>query len=184
MSCSDHPTSVLTDTLETGARQIDSTFAEAGERLGAGLPLFDSLKERFSTLSRELTGEDFGRARATLGGLASDLRRLGQNLSGEIGKLQDLATHDAVVSQALERLIRQMRLIMILTRGARIEAVSIASRRPTEWVVGLDLDEAVRLAEAVFEVNADFFIRRLLPSLTETATRIGTRMPGAMRSSV
>jgi len=127
MSCSDHPTSVLTDTLETGARQIDSTFAEAGERLGAGLPLFDSLKERFSTLSRELTGEDFGRARATLGGLASDLRRLGQNLSGEIGKLQDLATHDAVVSQALERLIRQMRLIMILTRGARIEAVSIAS---------------------------------------------------------
>jgi hypothetical protein len=66
---------------------------------------------------------------------------------------------------------------------AVIEAVSIASRRPTEWVVGLDLDEAVRLAEAVFEVNADFFIRRLLPSLTETATRIGTRMPGAMRSS-
>lgn len=65
---------------------------------------------------------------------------------------------------------------------AVIEAITIASRRPAEWVTGLDLDEAVRLAEAVFEVNADFFIRRLLPSLTETATRIGTRMPGAMRS--
>lgn len=127
MSCNDHPTSMLIDTLKIGAQQIDITFAEAGERLGAGLARFDSLKERFSTLSGELTGEDFARARATLDGLVSDLRRLGQNLAGEISKLQDLAMHDAVVSQALERLIRQMRLIMILTRGARIEAVSIAS---------------------------------------------------------
>ena len=70
---------------------------------------------------------------------------------------------------------------------AVIEAVAIASRRPPEWVRGLELDEAVRLAEAVFEVNADFFIQRVLPSLTEAATRIsqtlGPRIPGAMHSS-
>ena len=70
---------------------------------------------------------------------------------------------------------------------AVIEAVAIASRRPKEWVAGLGLDEAVRLAEAVFEVNADFFIQRVLPSLTEAATRIsqtlGPRNPGAMPSS-
>ena len=70
---------------------------------------------------------------------------------------------------------------------AVIEAVAIASRRPAEWVAGLGLDEAVRLAEAVFEVNADFFIQRVLPSLTEAATRIsqtlGARIPGATQSS-
>jgi len=70
---------------------------------------------------------------------------------------------------------------------AVIEAVAIASRRPPEWVRGLELDEAVRLAEAVFEVNADFFIQRVLPSLTEAATRIsqtlGPRISGAMHSS-
>jgi len=70
---------------------------------------------------------------------------------------------------------------------AVIEAVAIASRRPPEWVAGLALDEAVRLAEAVFEVNADFFIRRVLPSMTEAAARVsqtlGARMPGAMHSS-
>ena len=70
---------------------------------------------------------------------------------------------------------------------AVIEAVAIASRRPVDWVAGLGLDEAVRLAEAVFEVNADFFIQRVLPSLTEAATRIsqtlGPRNPGAMPSS-
>ena len=71
---------------------------------------------------------------------------------------------------------------------AVIEAVAIASRRPAEWVRDLELDEAVRLAEAVFEVNADFFIQRVLPSLTEAATRVsqtlGPRIPGVMHSSV
>ena len=69
---------------------------------------------------------------------------------------------------------------------AVIEAVAIASRRPIDWVAGLGLDEATRLAEAVFEVNADFFIQRVLPGLTEAATRIstlGARIPGATHSS-
>lgn len=70
---------------------------------------------------------------------------------------------------------------------AVIDAVAIASRRPPEWVTNLALDEAVRLAEAVFEVNADFFIQRVLPSLTEAATRVSqtlrARIPGAMPSS-
>ena len=69
---------------------------------------------------------------------------------------------------------------------AVIDAVAIASRRPPEWVTNLALDDAVRLAEAVFEVNADFFIQRVLPSLTEAATRISTlaaRIPGATQSS-
>ena len=56
---------------------------------------------------------------------------------------------------------------------AVIAALAIATRRPVDWVAGLDLDEAVRLAEVVFGVNADFFIRRLLPSVTQAAARIG-----------
>jgi hypothetical protein len=71
---------------------------------------------------------------------------------------------------------------------AVIEAIAIASRRPRDWVASLDLDEAVRLAEAVFGVNADFFIRRLLPSVTQAAARIGQTLEsptrGAMPSNV
>ena len=70
---------------------------------------------------------------------------------------------------------------------AVIAAIAIATRRPVDWVAGLDLDEAVRLAEVVFGVNADFFIRRLLPSVTQAAARIGQTLesptPGAMPSS-
>jgi hypothetical protein len=66
---------------------------------------------------------------------------------------------------------------------AVIDAVAVASRRPREWVAALELDEAVRLAEAVFEVNADFFIRRLLPVVTEAASRIGTRLTSGQTPS-
>ena len=70
---------------------------------------------------------------------------------------------------------------------AVIATIAIATRRPVVWVAGLDLDEAVRLAEAVFGVNADFFIRRLLPSVTQAAARIGQALesptPGATPSS-
>jgi hypothetical protein len=70
---------------------------------------------------------------------------------------------------------------------AVIATIAIATRRPVVWVAGLDLDEAVRLAEAVFGVNADFFIRRLLPSVTQAAARIGQTLesptPGVTPSS-
>lgn len=78
-------------------------------------------------------------------------------------------------------------LVLMAEHGdAVIDAVSIAARRPREWVAGLELDEAVRLAQAVFEVNADFFIRRLMPVITEAAGRIGQRIqatPGPTPSS-
>jgi len=67
---------------------------------------------------------------------------------------------------------------------AVIAAIAIATRRPVDWVAGLDLDEAVRLAEAVFAVNADFFIRRLLPSVTQAAARIGQALESPTRGAM
>lgn len=67
---------------------------------------------------------------------------------------------------------------------AVIAAIAIATRRPVDWVAGLDLDEAVRLAESVFAVNADFFIRRLLPSVTQAAARIGQALESPTRGAM
>lgn len=70
---------------------------------------------------------------------------------------------------------------------AVILALAIACRRTPDWVAILALDEAIVLAEAVFGANADFFIRRVLPVLTDKSTRvghrIGTMIPGQMPSS-
>lgn len=65
-----------------------------------------------------------------------------------------------------------------------IEAMSIASRQSREWIAGLALDEAICLAQALFEVNADFFIQRVVPKLGEAVSRIGSQLAGPTPASV
>ena len=48
-----------------------------------------------------------------------------------------------------------------------VAAVSIGSRKDRAWVDDLELDDLVALAGAVLEVNADFFVHRVLPGLTK-----------------
>lgn len=115
----------LIQALEGSAREIDVTFARAGSQLGEGLSLFENLKERLSTLSAELSGEAIADAGRTLSGLAGELRAINDGLHDETGVLQELATHSKDAAQALDRLLEHMRLITILARSARIEAVSV-----------------------------------------------------------
>lgn len=75
-------------------------------------------------------------------------------------------------------------LALIAEHGdAIIDALAIATHRSREWIAALELDDAIKLASIVFEVNADFFIQRLLPSVTEAAARLEARMPGRTPSS-
>ncbi|BCO30110.1 hypothetical protein TspCOW1_02130 [Thiohalobacter sp. COW1] len=60
-----------------------------------------------------------------------------------------------------------------------LEALCIACRRSREWVDALALDDALKLAAAVFEVNADFFVQKVVPNVTELAARIGQRLDGS-----
>lgn len=59
---------------------------------------------------------------------------------------------------------------------AVLQALAIATRRPREWVDGLPVDEAVTLASAVFEANADFFIRAVAPAITRAAASLAERV--------
>ena len=61
---------------------------------------------------------------------------------------------------------------------ALLQALSMASRRPREWIDALSIDDALTLAAAVFEVNADFFIQRLVPTLQALAPRLSARWAG------
>jgi hypothetical protein len=65
---------------------------------------------------------------------------------------------------------------------ALLLALAIACRRPPDWVAALGVDEAIRLADAVFAANTDFFIRRVVPEITRVGQQIQTRIPGAMPS--
>jgi hypothetical protein len=55
---------------------------------------------------------------------------------------------------------------------AVLELLAITTRRERAWVDDLSLDEAVTLAAAVFEVNADFFVGRVVPAIQGAAQRL------------
>ncbi|WKB50858.1 hypothetical protein [Eleftheria terrae] len=61
---------------------------------------------------------------------------------------------------------------------ALLQTLSLAARRPREWIDRLAVDEALVLAGAVFEVNADFFVRRVAPRIGELAQAISSRLAG------
>lgn len=63
---------------------------------------------------------------------------------------------------------------------ALITAIALASRRPQDWVAGLAMDDAIRLAAALFEVNADFFVQRVVPTIQHAAARINAQMSGPL----
>ena len=112
----------------------------------------------------EIAGETLEITPLRVGELSGMLRAVGpfaEELIGEPDFLRLLAEHGEAV----------------------IEAVAIAARRPKEWVDQLLVDEAIRLATAVFEVNADFFVQRVVPAVKAAAARLNKAPGGAMPSS-
>jgi hypothetical protein len=63
---------------------------------------------------------------------------------------------------------------------ALIKAVAVASRQPQDWVAALAMDDAIRLATTLFEVNADFFVQRVVPTIQHAAARINAQMSGPL----
>lgn len=59
---------------------------------------------------------------------------------------------------------------------ALIRAIAVATGKSEQWVGGLGLDETVRLVEKVVEVNFDFFIHRLLPTMMQTQATLNRRL--------
>jgi len=63
---------------------------------------------------------------------------------------------------------------------ALIKAAAVASRQPRDWVAALAMDDAIRLATTLFEVNADFFVQRVVPTIQHAAARINAQMSGPL----
>lgn len=47
-----------------------------------------------------------------------------------------------------------------------LSAACIALRKERDWVEALEIDQLVTIIAAIIEVNSDFFINRILPSIT------------------
>lgn len=56
-------------------------------------------------------------------------------------------------------------------------AASVVGKAP-EWALDLDADEYLELVGAVVEMNADFFVQRLLPAMAKTQQALLTILSG------
>jgi hypothetical protein len=59
-----------------------------------------------------------------------------------------------------------------------IKATAIGCRKPVEWIGELEIDELTKLALAVIEVNADFFIRKVLPAVQTSMQNLTAKLDG------
>lgn len=63
--------------------------------------------------------------------------------------------------------------LLLMGHGdAFLDLLALTSRRERAWIDALSLDEAVQLAAAVFEVNADFFVSHVVPSIQNAAEHL------------
>lgn len=101
----------------------------------------------------------------TLSGTALELTPI------RLGELPRLL---AVVGPLVEELVGDPDWIALLGRHGEsvLDLLAITTRRERAWVNDLSLEDAVQLAAAVFEVNADFFVAHVIPAIQGAAQRL------------
>lgn len=115
---------------------------------------------------------------------AQTLELAGQHLSISPLVLGELPAMLKAVRPFAEQLAGEPDWLALLCEhgDALLAALALASRQPRDWVAALALDEAITLTTAVFEVNADFFVRRVAPKVGDLAQRLNGQLAGSMPS--
>lgn len=101
----------------------------------------------------------------TLAGTALELTPI------RLGELPRLLT---IVRPLAEELSGEPDWIVLLARHGEsvLDLLAITARRERAWINDLSLEDAVQLAAAVFEVNADFFVAHVVPAIQCVAQRL------------
>jgi len=94
-------------------------------------------------------------------------------------KVRQVPAFARAIGPALQSLAAGDLAAVLGTHGdALIEAVAAATGEPADWLGELAPDEFLRLAAEVVEVNADFFVRRVAPTLEALTARIDASLTG------
>ena len=105
------------------AAAIEGAFLKASEGLGRGLEAFEQLNVAMTGLARELDSGSIGMAAASLDGLCHDLRAIGAQLPDDVTTLEALVVESEAITARLERLLDHIRMVTVISRVARIEAI-------------------------------------------------------------
>jgi len=99
-------------------------------------------------------------------------------------RLGELPRFLVVVRPMAEELVGDPDWIALLGRHSEsvLDLLAITTRRERAWVNDLSLEDAVLLAAAVFEVNADFFVAHVVPAIQGAAQRLAPTLRSLTKS--
>ena len=111
----------------------------------------------------------------TLSGIALELTPI------RLGELPRLL---AVVRPLADDITGDPEWIALLGRhgDSVLDLLALTTRRERVWVNDLSLEDAVLLAAAVFEVNADFFVAHVVPAIQGAAQRLAPTLRSLTKS--
>ena len=99
-------------------------------------------------------------------------------------RLGELPRFLVVVRPMAEELVGDPAWIALLGRHGEsvLDLLALTTRRERAWVNDLSLEDAVLLAAAVFEVNADFFVAHVVPAIQGAAQRLAPTLRSLTKS--
>jgi hypothetical protein len=110
--------------IEDVASRIEDAFAQVGNHLGSGHAIFLELNHGLDSLSQELSGTKIEGASVALQDIAAKLNGFAQALPAESALLGNIGESAVKASSLLKSLTKQIEMITIIARSARIEAAS------------------------------------------------------------
>ena len=113
----------ILEPIGRSAAAIEGAFLKASLGLGRGLEAFEPLNVAMTGLARELDRGSIGTAAVSLDGLCRDLRAIGAQLPEDIRSLEALVLESEAITARLARLLDHVRMVTVISRAARIEAV-------------------------------------------------------------
>ncbi|WP_424629028.1 chemotaxis protein [Bradyrhizobium sp. SYSU BS000235] len=150
-SCASTDIINVVTSVEDVVSQIETTFAQVGNHLGRGHAIFQDLNGGLALLSDELSGAKIEGATTALHDIAAKLTGLADVLPQESALLGAIGASANEASNVLKPLVKQIQMVMIIARSARIEAAALDTSQESF----LDFtQEAFELAKAV-QVSID-----------------------------
>lgn len=128
--------------LADSSAAIEGVFLRLGDGLGRGLDASEQLNASLAALSDEITVGGTGTATRSLQALSRELVAIAAYLPSDSATLVRLVGSNATVSARLRQLTDSMRVMTILARSVRIEAV-VFDDRATGGTGGADFADEI-----------------------------------------
>lgn len=108
---------------------IEGVFGEAGSDLSKGYAVYDDLNRGLVSLTHVVSAEQLDSVSGGLRHIADRLRTSAEALPREGALLVDIAARNAEASALLRRLVKNIKMVTIIARSARIEAATVDDQR-------------------------------------------------------